>query len=330
LAHAAEKLAKTGTYDHPVLDRAGWWKRDSRFYRAPARSSNACRLVGSPRQLLITGATGTLGRAFSRLCDHRGLDHVLVSRQLMDIGDRDSVAAALDCEKPWAVINAAGYVRVADAEREPEACFRENALGAEVLASACAEVAIPLVTFSTDLVFDGRKGTSYVESDPVNPTCVYGGSKAEAERRVLAIHDGALVVRSSAFFGPWDRQNFVWDVLHTLAAGKAVEAGVDIVSPTYVPDLVHEVLNLLIDGATGLWHLSNAGEMSWRDLAARAARLGGYDEDLVTEADDRPALNTALTSARGVLLPGVDGALDRFFRDSELDWATDPMKLAAE
>jgi dTDP-4-dehydrorhamnose reductase len=330
LARAAEALATTGTYDHPVLDRAGWWKRDIRFYRPPARNSTACRLVGSPRQLLVTGATGTLGRAFSRLCDCRGLDHSLVSRKEMDIADRESVAAALACHKPWAVINTAGYVRVADAEREPEACFRENAVGAEVLASACADLGIPLVTFSSDLVFDGRRGSPYSESDAVNPTCVYGASKAEAERRVLAAHNGALVVRASAFFGPWDRYNFVWDVLNTLASGSVVEAGVDLVSPTYVPDLVHEVLNLLVDGATGLWHLTNPGELSWRDFAARVARLGGFDETLVTEADDRPALNTALTSERGVLLPPLESAIDRFFRDSELDWATAPMKLAAE
>jgi dTDP-4-dehydrorhamnose reductase len=248
----------------------------------------------------------------------------------MDIADPDSVAAALACHKPWAVINTAGYVRVAEAEREPEACFRENAIGAEVLARVCAELDIPLVTFSSDLVFDGRRGDPYVESDAVNPTCVYGASKAEAERRVLAAHAGALVVRTSAFFGPWDRSNFVWEVLRTLVAGNAVEAGVDIVSPTYVPDLVHEVLNLLVDGATGLWHLANPGELSWRDFAARAARLAGYDEGLVTEADDRPALNTALTSERGVLLPPLEGAIERFFRDSEIDWASDAMKLAAE
>jgi dTDP-4-dehydrorhamnose reductase len=330
LARAAEALAKSGTFDHPVLDRAGWWKRDIRFYRPPVLGSSACRLVGSPRRLLITGATGTLGRAFARVCDMRGLDHVLISRGGMDIADEDSVAAALRCHRPWAVINTAGYVRVAEAEREPEACFRENAVGAEVLARVCGDLGIPLVTFSSDLVFDGRKGSAYTESDFVNPTCVYGASKAEAERRVLASHERALVVRTSAFFGPWDRYNFVWSVLNTLAGENSVEAGVDIVSPTYVPDLVHEVLNLVIDGGTGLWHMTNPGEMSWRDLAARAARLGGFEEGLVSGAADGPALNTALTSERGLLLPPLEGAIDRFFRDSEADWTTDPMKLAAE
>jgi len=330
LAHAAESLAKTGAYDHPVLDRAGWWKRDIRFYKPPARKSNACRLVGAPRQLLITGATGTLGRAFSRLCDFRGLDHTLLSRSDMDIADPKSVAATLACHKPWAVINTAGYVRVSEAENDAESCFRENARGAEVLAEACARLDIPLVTFSSDLVFDGSLDRPYVESDMVNPTTVYGASKVEAERRVLSAHEKALVIRTSAFFGPWDRHNFVWSILNTLSRGDAVKASVDTVSPTYVPDLVNTSLDLLIDGGTGLWHMANIGEVSWRDLAAMAAERAGFDPGLVADAGDEPALNTALSTERGILMPSLDSALDRFFLDSEVDWSEDALKQAAE
>ena len=330
LAHAAESLAKSGTYDHPVLDRAGWWKRSTRFYRKPARRSSTCRLVGSPRQLLITGAAGVLGQAFSRIAEARGLDHALVSRKEMDIASPESVRAALAVHKPWAVVNAAGYARVQDAEREPAICFRENAIGAETLARACADLGIPLVTFSSDLVFDGRLGRAYVERDAANPGSVYGASKAEAERLVLSVHDRALVVRSSAFFGPWDRSNFVWSVLKALAQGDPIEAGIDIVSPTYVPDLVHAALDLLIDGAAGVWHLANGGETSWRDLAVMAAERAGLDGGLVAEASDGPALNTALATERGMVMPSLDSAVDRFFRDSELDWTVDGLTVAAE
>jgi dTDP-4-dehydrorhamnose reductase len=330
LAHAAEALATTATYDHPVLDEPGWWKRDARFYR-PVKGANVCRLVGAPRQLLVTGATGTLGRAISRLCDIRGLDHALVSRSEVDIADPDSVRDALACYKPWAVVNTAGFVRVADAERERDACMRENVVGAEVLARACADVGIPFVTFSSDLVFGGRLGRAYVESDAPNPTSVYGESKAEAERRVLAAHHKALVIRTSAFFGPWDRFNFVWRVLSAAAAGNAVETGMDVVSPTYVPDLGHMVLDLLIDGDIGIRHLTNAGALSWADLAREAVRRGGYDPSLVHEAASDAPLNTALTSERGVLLPSIESALERFFRDSEIDWAMpDRAAVAAE
>jgi dTDP-4-dehydrorhamnose reductase len=330
LAHAAEALAKAGTYDHPVLDRAGWWKRDIRFYKRPPRQSKSCWLADEPRRLLITGATGTLGRAYSRLCDFRGLNHVLLSRSDMDIADYKSVKKALACHEPWAVINTAGYVRVSEAESDSKACFRENAVGAEVLAKACADLGIPLVTFSSDLVFDGTLDRPYVESDEVNPTTVYGASKAEAERRILAAHDKALILRTSAFFGPWDHYNFVWSILNTLSKGKGVKASLDVVSPTYVPDLVNTSLDLLIDGGTGIWHMANIGEISWRDLAARAAERAGFDPTLVSDAGDLPVLKTALSTERGILMPRLESALDRFFIDSEVDWSEQSLKVAAE
>jgi dTDP-4-dehydrorhamnose reductase len=248
----------------------------------------------------------------------------------MNIADRESVRAALACNRPWAVINTAGYVRVAQAEEESEICFRENALGAEVLAEACSELGIPLVTFSSDLVFDGGLGRAYGESDEVNPTTVYGASKAEAERRVLAAHDKALVIRTSAFFGPWDRYNFVWSVLNTLSRGEGVEASGDIVSPTYVPDLVHAALNLLIDGGTGLWHMSNLGEVSWRNFAVMVAERAGLDASAIVEIQNGAALNSALSTERGILMPSLEVAVDRFFHDSEMDWSMDAMRMAAE
>jgi dTDP-4-dehydrorhamnose reductase len=83
----------------------------------------------SRRPLAIIGARGTLGRAFARLCDLRGIQYHLLTRQEMDITDPVSVDAALTELNPWAVVNAAGYVRVDDAEREADACLRVNARG---------------------------------------------------------------------------------------------------------------------------------------------------------------------------------------------------------
>src|SRR5205823_967060 len=102
--------------------------------------------------------------------------------------------------QPWAVINTAGHVRVDRAEAEPERCWRENVEGPRQLAGACAERNLPLVTFSSDLVFGGNHQRPYVESDGVNPLNVYGHSKAAAEKEVLRILPRALVVRTSWFF----------------------------------------------------------------------------------------------------------------------------------
>jgi dTDP-4-dehydrorhamnose reductase len=123
----------------------------------------------------------------------------------------------------------------------------------------------------------------------------------------------------------------MWSALNTLASGNVVEAGNDVISPTYVPDLVHAALDLMIDGGTGIWHVTNPGEISWRQLTDRVARLGGFDPELVLETPDAESLNTALASERGTLLPPLESALDRFFRDSEVDWAaSDALGVAAE
>ncbi len=321
LAHAASALAHTGHYDHPVLDRAGWWTREERFYRPPPRPAKL-RAVGSPRRLLITGASGTLGQAFSRICHVRGLDHDLLRRQDLDIADPASVAAALRTYKPWAVVNAAGYVRVDQAGRESERCFRENTEGAALLTQACQEQGIPCLNFSSDLVFSGRLGRALLESDAVDPRCTYGHSKAEAERRILAACPRSLVIRTSAFFGPWDVHNFAYGTLQALARGRPVHASGDTVSPTYVPDLAHAALDLLIDGATGLWHLSNQGQISWHAFALLLANAAQLDVEAVRlhEPHTQDRRWTALGSERGRLLPAVEESIGRFLHDAQGNW----------
>ena len=322
LGQAAHGLATTGDFAHPVLDRPGWWQREERFYKARPRTARL-RVMGSPQRLTITGATGTLGQACARICNLRGLDHDLLSRQHMDIADPASVQAALLSLRPWAVVNTAGYVRVAEAEHESAQCFRENAQGAVLLARACAELGIPYVCFSSDLVFSGRLGRPYRESDVVDPRNIYGRSKAEAEQHILAHCPQALVVRTSAFFGPWDEYNFAHATLSSLARGQAVFASAAAVSPTYVPDLAHAMLDLLIDGAQGLWHLSNQGALSWHEFAHMLARSAGLDHGAIEHLGDHAhglVPNTALVSERGQLMPSLALGVERYLHDSRQRW----------
>ncbi|HYN85020.1 MAG TPA: family 1 glycosylhydrolase [Pyrinomonadaceae bacterium] len=337
LAPMVRALSERGAYEHPALDGAGWWRRLERLCyppvarRSSARKASASGVAhsgagGGSRPILITGATGTLGRALARVCRARGLAYELLARADMDIADARSVASALDAYEPWAVVNAAGYVRVDDAEVDAERCARENAEGPAVLARECARRGgVALVTFSSDLVFDGAKRAPYVESDAPAPLNVYGRTKLAAERGVLAAMPDALVVRTSAFFGPWDEYNFVTAVVRALARGERFAAASDeTVSPTYVPDLAHATLDLLLDGGRGVWHLANAGETTWAELARRAAALFGYDARLVdalpSSSFARPAarpLYTALASERASLMPTLEDALGRYARERE-------------
>ncbi|HMJ93704.1 MAG TPA: family 1 glycosylhydrolase [Allosphingosinicella sp.] len=327
VAKAAKAFAAGETFDHPVLDISGWWRRPQRLY--PWHGS--CKSLGTDgRRLLITGATGTLGQAFARICEHRGLPFCLTARDELDLCDESSIAAAMATHDPWAVINTAGFVRVADAEREPDACMAANAEGARTLARACARAGVKLVTFSSDLVFDGRDGRPYSESDPTAPGCVYGRSKAYAERLVLEALPDALVVRTSAFFGPWDRYNFAWDILSRLGRGEPVEAcSRTRVSPTFVPDLCHSVLDLLIDRESGIWHLANQGGLSWHEFACLLAEGAGFDRRSIRKLELAPESSTALTSERGLLLRPLDRAIAAYLTDVA-EALRPPASLAAE
>ncbi len=340
LATMLRNLATGNEHDHPLLDVPGWWRRPQRLLYPPvdcnvgldhdqsqklSDSTTSSRIPTSPRPLAIIGARGTLGKAFARLCDIRGIPYHLLTRQEMDITNPASVDAALSQLNPWAVVNAAGYVRVDDAEREPDICLRVNAEGPAILAAACADRGVALLTFSSDLVFDGAVATPYVESNAVAPLNVYGRSKAEAEARVLKAHPSSLVIRTSAFFGPWDEYNFVTIALRQLAAGHTFIAADDsIVSPTYVPDLVNASLDVLIDGEYGLWHLANNSAIAWAELARLAASMGGVDASRVEArptkelglAAARPTYSV-LGSERGLLLPSLDNAISRYFTERE-------------
>jgi dTDP-4-dehydrorhamnose reductase len=319
-------LATNGHCDHPVLDSPGWWHRPDRLHYPPVLCRPGApppappQSTGKPRGLLIVGGRGTLGQALARACIARALPHHLLGRETLDIADPLAVFHVLTRLRPWAVINAAGCVDVDLAERETARCWRDNCTGPEKLADACAEMGIPMVTFSSDLVFDGEKTGPYLEIDPVAPLNVYGHSKAMAEQSVLARHPDTLIIRTSAIFGPWDRDNFATRTLARLQAGNEV-AAVDQVtlSPTYVPDLVHHTLDLLIDGESGIWHLTNPGRLSWYEFARELSSVCGTAQGLIRPAAPaeagwialRPA-NSTLGSRRGSLMPSFDSALGRF------------------
>ncbi|MFN2637654.1 MAG: family 1 glycosylhydrolase [Gemmatimonadaceae bacterium] len=328
LAAQARALSTTGYFDHPALDGDGWWRERSRLsypaVRAVHSASPTLRTIHKRRPILVTGARGTLGQAFARICEQRGLEFRAVTRSELDIGDARAIDAVLSQIEPWAVVNAAGYVRVDDAEWDAARCRRENIQGAFNLALASSELSIPLVTFSTDLVFDGRSRQPYLESAGVNPLGVYGLSKAEAEEKMLCLARCPLVIRTSAFFGPWDDYNFASTTRASLANSVPVEAANDVViSPTYVPDLVNAALDLLIDDERGIWHLANGAAVTWAEFARRIAIASGLDAALIIP---RPiaALNltamrpsySALGSERGVLLPPLDDAIGRYASES--------------
>jgi dTDP-4-dehydrorhamnose reductase len=206
----------------------------------------------------VTGATGYLGRVLVAAAREQGLE---VDTERVDVRDEPAVRAHLEPLRPDAVVHTAYRQDAAEA-------WRTNVDGSEHVARAAAAADARLVHLSTDVVFGGRKGTPYVEADPTDPVTDYGRTKAEAERRVAAVHPGALLVRTSLIVGgPGGAQS-----KHELSARDGGTWYVnEIRSPVQVDDLAAALLELLGRDVRGPLHVAGVDAVSRHELAELAA-----------------------------------------------------------
>jgi len=138
---------------------------------------------------------------------------------------------------------------------------------------------------------------------------------------VLAAQSGALVVRVGTLLSAWDADEPLLAAVRDLAGGAEVALDDrEVLSPAYLPDLVHAALDLLIDGETGIWHLAHPGGMTRYAMAARAALAAGFDITGLVRHRAGPARSLVLSSERGRLLPSSESAIDRWARDAEPFW----------
>ncbi|MDQ6904304.1 MAG: sugar nucleotide-binding protein, partial [Bacteroidota bacterium] len=326
IATYIKTIIAQGKFSHPLINEKGWWHRSNRFLTETKLSKPIAAKIKIKNPLLIIGKTGTLGQAFGKLCSFRNIEHLMIGRPELDINNEKNITEFLIEHEPWAIINAAGFVKVDDAESVPGECFKVNTSSAILLSRLCKERNIQFLTFSSDFVFEGEKGAPYFETDPVKPLNVYGLSKAIAEKKILEENSNALIVRTASFFGPWDQYNFVISVLRSLNSDKKFLAIDDIImSPTYVPHLVEASLELLIDREHGIVHLSNESEHSWFQFALKIAAKAGFAEDFIIPVSaskmklkaTRPKYS-ALKSMRGKMLPSLDEAVNCFFNDCDI------------
>jgi dTDP-4-dehydrorhamnose reductase len=199
--------------------------------------------------ILITGAGGQLGTA---------LAEVFPEARALTRADWDVAEPCPLDERPDLVLHAAAWTKVDDAEADPAWAEAVNVGGTRNVAALGA----PVVYYSTDYVFDGRKGEPYVESDTPNPLGVYGRTKLGGERE---IPDG-WIVRSSWLFG-WTGHNFVRTMLR-LGAERDEVGVVDDQrgSPTYVGHLA-TATRALLELPRGLWHVAADGDCTWAEFA---------------------------------------------------------------
>jgi len=207
------------------------------------------------RRVLITGAGGQLGAALSEVFAADAVS--ALTRSDWDV--RFPAPATLSL--PELVLHAAAWTDVDGAEDDPQGAAEANVGGT----AHAAELGAPIVAYSSDYVFDGRKGEPYVESDSPSPVSAYGRSKLHGE---AAAGERAWIVRSSWLFGPTGH-NFVRTMLRLGAERDEVAVvGDQRGCPTYVGHLAAATSELVDAGVPfGIWHLAAAGDCTWADLA---------------------------------------------------------------
>jgi dTDP-4-dehydrorhamnose reductase len=244
-------------------------------------------------RLLITGASGQLGgyllrelsgtkMAVTAWCHQRGGDLFGFPLRPVDLTQRDSVAAAFQEARPTAVLHFAGYPAIADCYRHPDVAWRINTEGTAHLAELAADAGARIVYTSTDLVFDGTRG-SYSEGDDPVPLSVYGRSKLAGEPAVLAASTG-VVARVSLMFGPTliGRPYFFDQQLQKMRAGQQVGWFEDEWrTPLALAAAAKALLALAQADFTGLLHIGGPERMSRYDMGRRLAASYGLDPALV-------------------------------------------------
>ncbi|SRR5712692_4476440 len=243
--------------------------------------------------LMLTGATGFLGRRL--LPGLAGPWRVIAASRsaegpdacALDLAEPNSLARAFDAVRPAAVVHAGAVADPDECEREPELARRVNVEAVKVLAGLCARARIRLVHFSTDLVFDGKKGW-YGEDDTTRPLSAYGRGKLESEEATLALCPGSVVLRLSNCYGcPLGaRTCFVDHLQASLAAGCAVPGFTDQWRTSTAADQLPEVLRRLLADADlgGVFHWGGADRTTRYETALAFCRVMGYDERLVHPA----------------------------------------------
>lgn len=232
------------------------------------------------RLTLLLGGSGQVGTALRAVLDQV----VAPGRAELDlaIAGFEDIHRLVDETRPDVIVNCAAYTAVDRAEAEADLADEINGHKVGTLAEVAAGAGIPLVTYSTDYVFDGHADSPYLESSATNPINAYGRSKLLGEELALLANPRTLVIRTSWVVSR-THPNFVSTMLRLAREGREIRVVDDQRgSPTLADHLATATREALDRAATGLLHITNQGDTTWFDLALAAITDAGLDPALVS------------------------------------------------
>ncbi|WP_181296076.1 dTDP-4-dehydrorhamnose reductase [Pseudomonas sp. Q2-TVG4-2] len=280
-------------------------------------------------KILITGSKGQLSQELQLALAGEG-KVLALGHKVLDLAEPMQIRQQVRLLRPDLIINAAAYTAVDPAQDNRDQAFAVNATGPGVLAEEAAALGIPLIHYSTDYVFDGRKREPYNEEDHPAPLSVYGASKLAGEQAIQAVGGQHLILRTSWVYSLHGR-NFLLTMQRLLQERDALSVVDDEVgAPTWAGTIAAVTAEMVrkwrtgTGGPSGLYHLTASGETSWYGFACSIAqhlerqgllraRLEPIQSTDYPTAAQRP-LNSRLSCARlqrdwGVELPDWETAL---------------------
>ena len=222
------------------------------------------------KKILVTGANGQLGSEIKMIASHYPhFDFIFTDIDDFPLDQTEVIVANFNRIQPDIVINCAAYTAVDKAEQDTVVADAINHLAIATLASLCTISGAKLVHVSTDYVFDGSSPVAYKEDDVPNPKSVYGATKLAGEIACLKNCPESIIIRTAWVYSEFGN-NFVKTMLRLMSERDTLSVVNDqIGSPTYAADLAQVILTILdsTKWESGIYHYSNAGEISWFDFA---------------------------------------------------------------
>lgn len=277
-------------------------------------------------RILLTGAEGQVGKEL-QLCLTPLGEVLALGRNQLDLTQPAQIEGHVHAFQPTHIINAAAYTAVDKAESEPELATAINATAPTQLAQLAQSVGASFAHISTDYVFNGSKGSPYLEDDPTQPLGVYGQTKLKGELGIRQECEQHWILRTAWVHGAYGKVNFVKTMLRLGAERQELRVVTDqIGSPTWAADIAHALAQFIQQSPSyGTYHFTNSGVASWYDFALaifEEARLLGVPLQvervipIPTSAYPTPAQRPAYSVLSGERTTAVLGSPAPHWRQS--------------
>ena len=221
-------------------------------------------------KILLAGGSGQLAQELQPILLSWG-EVIAVDRTRVDLSQPESIRQAMAQIQPNLVVNAGAYTAVDKAENEPELASAVNGIAPGIFAEECEKLGASLIHFSTDYVFDGSRGSAYLETDITNPLGTYGKSKLAGEEAIRQAGNRHIIIRTAWVYGNGGKGNFVKTMLRLGKEREEIRVVADqIGSPTWTGDLaaaVSQIIPQIKPEIFGTYQYTNSGVCSWYDFA---------------------------------------------------------------